>query len=110
MKYTYKIDKKTGKDSWFDSDGKPCKAPRKMPKSNRPTKYHRSGGWPMYCEASGCHISQVEEFEKMMADAGCPTSFTGGRAEYTSNAHRTKALKIRGIIDKDACYSQPSPT
>ena len=111
MKYTAKINKRTGKLEWVDPDGKPCKPPRGMPKSDRPITHHKPTGWPLECEASGCHRSQVPAFEKMMFDAGVPTDFTpDGRAIYQSRSHRDKALRVRGIFDKDAGYSDPVPT
>lgn len=111
MKSTAKFNRETGKIEWFDSDGEPRKAPAAAPISKHPTGSHKPKGWPMNCEASGCHPSQVGEFTKMMSDEGVPTDFTpDGRAIYTSRSHRRKALKVRGMHDKDAGYSDPVPT
>ena len=114
MRYTSKYDKETGELQWFDPDGELCELPpvsEYMKKHRNSGNYHKNTGWPMECEASGCHRTQVQEMQQMLSDAGCPTEFTrDGRAIYTSQSHRAKSLRIRGIFDKDAGYSDPVPT
>ncbi len=111
MKYTYKINKKTGNGEWFDEDGKRRRFRSNLKPGQPFSQRVGQRGWPMECEASGCHPSQVQEFQKMMADGGVPTDFTDdGRAIYRDRSHRAKALRLRGIFDKDAGYSDPTAT
>ena len=61
----------------------------------------RSRGWPLTCVGSGVNANQADELRKHLADRGCPTEISpDGDPIYTSAAHRRKALKIRGFIDK----------
>lgn len=57
--------------------------------------------WPMTCFASGVHASQAGELRDHLAQAGVPTQVTAdGDPVYRSAAHRKKALKARGLVDK----------
>lgn len=105
------LSRKTGEMEWFDEKGKPCDPPSdKLKPGDIPTLALGKRGWPFHCEASAVHPSQAQEFEKLMHDAGVPTTFrSDGCPKYENNAHRTRALKVRGMVDKDACYSQPAP-
>lgn len=62
------------------------------------------GTWPMPpCVASGVHASQAQELRDHLAGSGCPTEVTpGGDPIYTSAAHRKRALKARGLHDKNS--------
>jgi hypothetical protein len=62
------------------------------------------GIWPMSpCVASGVHASQAQELRDHLADRGCPTEVTpGGDPIYTSAAHRKRALKARGLHDRNS--------
>jgi hypothetical protein len=63
----------------------------------------RNRAWPMACTASGVHPSQAGELRKHLAERGCKTEVTpAGDPVYTSPAHRRKALKIRGMHDKNS--------
>lgn len=59
--------------------------------------------WPMTCYASGVHADQAGELRKHLRDRGCPTKVTpDGDPIYESAAHRKKALKVRGMHDKNS--------
>lgn len=60
--------------------------------------------WPMPpCVASGVHASDGPKLAKFLKDRDCPTQVTNdGDPIYTSAAHRRRALKIRGFVDKNA--------
>ena len=105
------LSRTTGEMEWFDEKGNSCEPPAdKLIEGDVPSQSFGKAGWPMKCEASGCHREQIGEFTKMMSDAGCPTDFTSdGRAIYTSRSHRAKALRVRGMFDKNAGYSDPAP-
>ena len=106
------LNRETREMEWFDEKGKPCTPPSdKLNEGDVPYQSFGKAGWPLKCEASGCHRSQVPEFEKMMYQAGVPTDFTkDGRAIYRDRSHRAKALRVRGMFDKDAGYADPAPT
>jgi hypothetical protein len=62
-----------------------------------------SRAWPMACCASGVHPSQAGELREHLVKRGCKTEVTpGGDPVYTSAEHRKKALKIRGMHDKNS--------
>ena len=71
--------------------------------TKNPVKPSR-GAWPMKpCYASGVHTSQAGELRKHLKDRGCSTEVTpDGDPVYTSAAHRKKALKIRGMHDRNS--------
>lgn len=109
MKYTYKINKKTGGGEWLDEDGKLRRFGSNIDPSQPFLQRVGQRGWPLLCEASGVHPNQVQEYQKLMSDGGVPTDFTrDGRAIYTSRSHRAKALRLRGMVDKDGGYSDPT--
>jgi hypothetical protein len=59
--------------------------------------------WPMECVASGVNASQAGELRAHLANAGVPTEVTSdGNPVYRNMAHRKKALKARGLVDKKA--------
>ncbi len=62
-----------------------------------------TSGWPMKpCCASGVHASQAGELRDHLARRGCRTEISpDGDPIYTSAAHRKKALKIRGLQDRN---------
>jgi hypothetical protein len=62
-------------------------------------------GWPITCVASGVNAADSDKLRKHLADKGVPTEVTpGGDPVYRDPAHRRRALKARGFIDK-ASYS-----
>ncbi len=64
-------------------------------------------GWPMKCEASGVHPSQIAENQQFLRNHGVPTQFTpDGRAIYENRSHRARALKALGIHDKSGGYAE----
>jgi len=71
--------------------------------TNNPVK-SRTRKWPMApCYASGVHASQAGELRKHLKERGCSTEVTpNGDPIYTSAAHRKKALKIRGMHDRNS--------
>lgn len=68
----------------------------------------RTGDWPaLTCFASGVHASQAQELRDYLRERGCPTEVTeNGDPVYTSPAHRKKALKLRGMYDRDSFYQE----
>ena len=62
-----------------------------------------SAGWPLECEASGVHPSQAGELRDFLAKSGVPTEVSAdGNPIYRDALHRKKALKARGLHDKDS--------
>jgi len=62
-----------------------------------------SQGWPMECIASGVHASQAGELRKHFSDRGVPTDVSrDGNPVYRDAAHRRKALKARGLVDRSS--------
>lgn len=60
-------------------------------------------GWPMTCWASGVSASQAGELRAFLAGKGVPTEVTAdGDPVYTSAAHRRKALRVRGFVDRSS--------
>ena len=72
--------------------------------TKNPIKGKTKRPWPMSpCFASGVHASQASELRKHLKDRGCPTEVTkDGDPVYTSAAHRKKALRIRGMHDRNS--------
>ena len=70
--------------------------------SENPTRYRST--WPMEpCIGSGVHPNQAQELRDHLEVRGCPTEINGeGNPVYTSAAHRRKALKIRGMHDRNS--------
>ena len=59
--------------------------------------------YPMTCYASGVHADQAQDLRDHLSSHGVPTEVTtDGDPIYTSAAHRRKALKVRGLIDKSS--------
>jgi len=60
-------------------------------------------GWPMEpCVSSGVHASQAGELREFLKKSGVPTEVTpGGDPVYRDKNHRTKALKVRGLVDRN---------
>lgn len=62
-----------------------------------------SFGWPLECIASGVHPSQAGELRDYLRRAGVPTEVTrDGNPVYTSAQHRRRALKARGMHDRNS--------
>lgn len=60
-----------------------------------------SSGWPMTCFASGVGASQAAELREHLRRAGVPTEVTpNGDPIYRDAAHRRRALRARGLIDR----------
>ncbi len=59
--------------------------------------------WPLECIGSGVNAEQAPELRKHLKDKGIPTEVTpDGNPVYTSAAHRRKALRARGLVDKNS--------
>lgn len=62
-------------------------------------------GWPITCFGSGVQASQAGELREHLEKSGVPTEVTkDGDPVYTSPSHRRKALKARGLHDKNSFY------
>jgi len=62
-----------------------------------------TAGWPFACYASGVNASQAGELRTLLANKGVPTEVTSdGDPVYRDPAHRRKALKARGYVDKSS--------
>lgn len=62
-----------------------------------------SKGWPMECIASGVNAAQAGELREHLAGKGVPTDVTSdGNPVYRDAAHRRKALKARGLVDRSS--------
>ncbi len=62
-----------------------------------------TAGWPIECVASGVHPDQRQELSDFLAKRGVPTEVSAdGNPIYTSPQHRRKALKARGIHDRNS--------
>lgn len=60
-------------------------------------------GWPITCFASGVNANQAQELRDHLRERGVPTEVTSdGDPVYTSPGHRKKALKARGIHDRNS--------
>lgn len=67
-------------------------------------------GWPLHCEASGCHPEQREEFQRDSIARGVPTEFDRhGRAIFRNRQHRKAYHQARGIFDRSGGYGDASP-
>jgi len=65
--------------------------------------------WPLKCDGSGCHPSQVKQFTEQMTTLGVPTEFDKdtGQAIYTDREHRRRSCEARGFFDRNGGYSDP---
>ena len=61
-------------------------------------------GWPMEpCVGSGVNAADAGKLRKFFKDRNCPTEVTrDGDPVYRSKAHRDRALKLRGLHDKNS--------
>lgn len=60
-----------------------------------------TSGWPIECYASGVNARDAGALREHLARKGVPTEVTpDGDPIYTSAAHRRKALKARGFVDR----------
>ena len=58
-------------------------------------------GWPMTCFASGVNANQAGELRDHLRKEGVATEVTpDGDPVYTDPAHRKRALRARGMVDK----------
>ncbi len=58
-------------------------------------------GWPITCFASGVAPDQADELRQHFKQVGVPTEVTAeGDPVYRDAAHRRKALKARGFVDR----------
>ena len=78
-------------------DGKVARRSFAAERKGMPAK----SGWPMTCFASGVNASQAQELRDHFVKCGVPTEVTSdGDPIYRDPAHRKKALKVRGMVDK----------
>lgn len=69
------------------------------------------GKWPMVCDAAGVAPSQRKEAMEYCRKCGVPTEYNAdGDPVLTSRKHRKRFLQSQGLFDKDAGYSDPTPT
>jgi hypothetical protein len=69
--------------------------------------------WAGGCEmlSAAVHRQQVKELGDKLAAHGCPAEFSHRHAPIaTSRSHRNKILKVMGFYDRDAGYSDRTPT
>jgi hypothetical protein len=60
-------------------------------------------GWPMECLGSGVNAAQAGELRDHLARAGVPTEVSrDGNPIYRNKEHRRRALKARGLVDKQS--------
>lgn len=60
-------------------------------------------GWPIECVASGVNAAQAQELRDEFKRVGVPTEVTAdGNPIYTDAAHRRRALKARGLVDRSS--------
>ena len=72
--------------------------------SDNPVKSGRVSPWPMEpCIASGVHPDQAQELRGHLEKHGCKTEVNKeGNPIYTSASHRKRALKCRGLNDRNS--------
>lgn len=64
------------------------------------------GNYPMRTDVEGVHPSQAKELSDYLAEKGVPTQvYSDGTVRWESRGHRREYLKARGMIDRDAGYS-----
>ena len=65
---------------------------------------HSTGaGWPIECVGSGVNANQAQELRDEFKRCGVPTDVSSdGNPIYRDVAHRRRALKARGLIDKSS--------
>ncbi len=60
-----------------------------------------TSGWPITCYASGVNARDADKLRDHLAERGVPTEVTpDGDPIYTDHAHRRRALKARGLVDR----------
>lgn len=60
-----------------------------------------TSGWPITCYASGVNARDAGALREHLSRKGVPTEVTlDGDPVYRDPAHRRKALKARGLIDR----------
>lgn len=60
-------------------------------------------GWPMECVASGVNAKDAQQLRDHFDRAGVPTEVSrNGDPIYRDMSHRRKALKCRGLFDRNA--------
>ena len=65
------------------------------------------GCWPMCSNAIRYLPSRKQEYEQLMASHGVTATLNErGQAVIESNQHRNEIMKVLGVHDKDAGYSQ----
>ena len=69
------------------------------------------GAWPKWTIMSGVHPSQRQELAQFLEKSGVPTQVNAqGEMKWESRGHRSKVLRALGYFDKNAGYSDPTPT
>ena len=62
-------------------------------------------GWPIECLGSGVNAEQAQELRDHLRNSGVPTDVSSdGNPIYRDTNHRRRALKARGLNDKDSFY------
>lgn len=76
---------------------------------------HKStpGTYPFASTAAGIDVDEIPEMRKIDAAGGCVTDYTtgpnGGDPIFTGPQHRKKYLKLHGLFDRNAGYTDPTP-
>ncbi len=69
-----------------------------------------SACWPMKSTAMGVHPSQRKDAYEESVKIGVETQFDGqGDAVFESAGHRKRYCRAKGVHDKNAGYSDPTP-
>jgi len=62
-------------------------------------------GWPLECIGSGVNATQRKELSDHLKRSGVPTEISrDGNPIYRDKNHRRRALKARGLTDKNSFY------
>lgn len=60
-------------------------------------------GWPIECYGSGVNANQAGELRDHLKEKGVPTEISkDGNPIYRNARHRRRALKVRGLVDKNS--------
>lgn len=60
-------------------------------------------GWPLECLASGVNAADAQALRDEFKRVGVPTEVSrDGNPIYTDAAHRRRALKARGLVDRSS--------
>ncbi len=112
MRYAYQ--KPDGEIHWLEQSFKAGPPPleievgevmaKRCYQAERP-RLPSSSGWPMECLASGVNAADAGKLRDKFIELGVPTEVSSdGNPIYRSHQHRARALKARGLFDRQAYY------